>query len=108
MRTDGQTDIMTKLIVAFRSFAKAPEKNTIYTIHRKTHAVDCHERNLFPLLSTVPSHVSAALSKGDGDHLCLPFILLLDLYTLKCVYCNEIASNSLKPWNFLVLLRCWK
>ena len=32
-RTDGQTDMM-KLIVAFRSFAKAPKKRLIFKIFR--------------------------------------------------------------------------
>jgi hypothetical protein len=30
MRTDGRTD-MTKLIVAFRSFAKGPKRDVLYT-----------------------------------------------------------------------------
>jgi hypothetical protein len=34
MRTDGQTDL-TKLIIAFRNFAKAPEKEKCRTMKTK-------------------------------------------------------------------------
>jgi len=40
MRTNGQTDgrtDMTKLIVAFRNFAKAPKNNTLFILFSATY-----------------------------------------------------------------------